>query len=54
MKYYIIFFNTIDVDLCYTTYSHISKINTLKSEEVAKIIISEFKEELEEILANQK
>lgn len=52
-KHSIIFYNTIDVDIFYT-YSHMSKINALKSEEASKNIISEFKEELEEIFANQK
>lgn len=53
LKHSIIFYNTIDVDIFYT-YSHMSKINALKSEEASKNIISEFKEELEEIFANQK
>lgn len=38
----------------YSNISFFNKINSMKSEEIAKIIISEFKEELEEIFANQK
>lgn len=36
------------------TLTYLSKVNTCKTERVAKIIISEFREELEEIFANQK